>query len=52
MRLKSQLMLRFLQKLTHKIMMDGFLRNRSVSWPGKMKFRKKFWSFPGFANKG
>lgn len=33
--------------------MDLFSKNRSVSRPGKLKFRKIFGiSFPGFAHKG
>ena len=33
--------------------LDEFLRNQSVSQPGKLKLRENFWmSFPAFANKG
>ena len=41
------------QKLKFGKNTDEFSRNRSVSRPGKLKFRKHFWmNFPRFANKG
>ena len=36
-----------------KKILDQFPSNPSMSQPGKLKFRKKFWmSFPVYANEG